>query len=388
MKRRHAWVGMTIGGVLCLLWAGCTAPGPGPVAETAAPSPTAAPTQAADTAAAPEPTASAPAPAEPTPTEPAPAPTEAAPSPTPSTAPDTQPTPGGGSQAGPCQEKAAFYADISIPDDTPVEQGERFVKTWQLRNVGTCTWRGYALIFAGGELMSAPLSVPIPETAPDGLVEVSVEFQAPGRGGPALGNWLLEDAAGQQFGVGASGNGPVWVSVQVAFNGNEQLPILTPTAPNAGGGGGGGGGANIDPCAGADRNVDFERAVVDAINRVRSQNGLAALAPNPALAAAAVRHSMDMACANYMGHDGSDGSTWYSRVAAEGYANFNSARENVYAGPPAFGGTPDGAMGWWLNSQVHRNNILNANVSEIGVGYVFRASAQFGGYYTTVLARP
>jgi uncharacterized protein YkwD len=309
------------------------------------------------------------------------------PSPTPSAEPSPQPTAGGGSEGGPCQDKAAFYADISIPDDTPVKQGERFVKTWQLRNVGTCTWRGYALVFAGGELMNAPLAVAIADTGPDQLVEVSVDLQAPGRGGPALGNWLLEGASGQRFGVGASGNGPVWVQVQVAFDGNEQLPILTPAAPS-GGGGGGGGGQNVNLCAGADRNVDFERSVLNAINNVRAQNGLPALAASPALAAAAARHSMDMACANYIGHDGSDGSTWYSRVAAEGYANFNSARENVYAGTPAFGGTPDGAMDWWLNSQVHRNNILNATVSEIGVGYVFRASAQFGGYYTTVFARP
>jgi uncharacterized protein YkwD len=308
-------------------------------------------------------------------------PVDAAPGPTASAVP----TRSGNGETTACTNKGAFFADVTIPDDTPVKQGEQFVKTWQLKNVGTCTWRGYALVFAGGEAMNAPLSVSIADTAPDQLVEVSVDLQAPGRGGPALGNWLLETAAGQRFGVGASGNGPVWVSVQVAFNGTEQLPILTPAAPR---GGDGGGGANVNLCAGADRNVDFERSVLNAINAVRTQNGLPALAASPALAAAAARHSMDMACANYIGHDGSDGSTWYSRVAAEGYANFNSARENVYAGPPAFGGTPDGAMDWWLNSQVHRNNILNATVSEIGVGYVFRASAQFGGYYTTVFARP
>lgn len=39
-----------------------------------------------------------------------------------------------------------------------------------------------------------------------------------------------------------------------------------------------------------------------------------------------------------------------------------------------------------MNSQVHRDNILNPNVTEIGVAYVFNSNAQYGGYTTVDFA--
>jgi uncharacterized protein YkwD len=106
------------------------------------------------------------------------------------------------------------------------------------------------------------------------------------------------------------------------------------------------------------------------------------------LAAAALAHSMDMACNNFVSHVGSDGSLWYNRVAAQGYANYNASRENIYVGNPAFGGTADGAFAWWWNSQIHHDNMLNPDVSQIGIAYVYNPNSEYGGYYTTVFARP
>jgi uncharacterized protein YkwD len=95
-----------------------------------------------------------------------------------------------------------------------------------------------------------------------------------------------------------------------------------------------------------------------------------------------------MACNHYVDHTGSDGSTWFSRVASQGYANYNSAHENIYVGHPEFGGTPQGAMTWWMNSQVHRDNILFTTVTEIGIGIVTWPTSDWGGYYTVEFARP
>ncbi len=94
-----------------------------------------------------------------------------------------------------------------------------------------------------------------------------------------------------------------------------------------------------------------------------------------------------MACNDFIDHAGSDGSTWFDRVSAQGYT-YAYASENIYVGDPAFGGTPQGAFEWWMNSQVHRDNILYPDVSEIGVGYVFRPGSTYGGYYTLVFAKP
>jgi uncharacterized protein YkwD len=40
-----------------------------------------------------------------------------------------------------------------------------------------------------------------------------------------------------------------------------------------------------------------------------------------------------------------------------------------------------------MNSQVHRDNILNPVVDEIGIGYVYLAGSPFSGYYTLLLAK-
>jgi uncharacterized protein YkwD len=127
---------------------------------------------------------------------------------------------------------------------------------------------------------------------------------------------------------------------------------------------------------------------VGYVNAARAENGLGSLALQSQLSTAALVHSRDMACAGFIDHDGSDGSTWYDRVTAQGYANSASARENIYVGDPAFGGTPQGAFNWWMNSQVHRDNILNANVSQVGIAYVYLKGSPYGGYYTLLVARP
>jgi uncharacterized protein YkwD len=94
-----------------------------------------------------------------------------------------------------------------------------------------------------------------------------------------------------------------------------------------------------------------------------------------------------MACKGFVDHKGSDGSTWYQRAEAQGYGNPASARENIYVGDPAFGGTPQGTLNWWMNSQIHRDNLLDPNATDIGLGYVYLSSSPYGGYYTAVLAR-
>jgi uncharacterized protein YkwD len=123
------------------------------------------------------------------------------------------------------------------------------------------------------------------------------------------------------------------------------------------------------------------------INQARASNGLASLNANQKLAASALVHSTDMACNNFVDHSGSNGSSWYDRITAQGYV-YSSATENIYVGNPQFGGTPQGAFEWWMNSQIHRDNILDVKMTDIGVGYIFNADSEYGGYYTVNFARP
>jgi hypothetical protein len=59
---------------------------------------------------------------------------------------------------------ATFQADVTIPDDTRVEIGQSFVKTWRIRSTGTCDWGpGYRLAFADGDQLNGLDAVSVPE---------------------------------------------------------------------------------------------------------------------------------------------------------------------------------------------------------------------------------
>jgi hypothetical protein len=115
----------------------------------------------------------------------------------------------------PC-DRARFVRDVTIPDDTQLRPGEAFVKTWRIRNAGSCTWNtAYALVFAGGEIMGAPASLPLPRNvAPGEEIDLSVNLVAPTSAGAYRGNYMLRNASNSPFGLG-DGSKPFWVQVRV-----------------------------------------------------------------------------------------------------------------------------------------------------------------------------
>jgi Ig-like domain-containing protein len=90
--------------------------------------------------------------------------------------------------------------DVNVPDNTIVAPGQDFVKTWKIKNIGTCTWgEGYKLIFSYGEDMDGkaqPLGAAI---APGQEVEVSVQFTAPDLPGSYTSLWTLQNPRGIAF---------------------------------------------------------------------------------------------------------------------------------------------------------------------------------------------
>jgi len=286
-----------------------------------------------------------------------------------------------------CEEKAAFYGDVTIPDDTTIRQGEVFVKTWRVRNEGTCTWNAdYNLVFAGGSQMSGLSESPLPDAAPGDIIEIPIELTAPFRGGTYVGNWMFSDPYGNWFGVGATRKGELWLRINVNYISDEGSDAGSTGTSGTSTGGTATGGTEPAAC-GSERNTAYENEVLTLLNNARSSNGLSPLTMNDQLTAAALSHSSDMACNDFVDHAGSDGTLWFDRISTEGYV-YTTAKENIYVGNPAFGGTPAGAFDWWMNSQIHRENILSEDISEIGIAYVFNANSSYGGYYTTVFARP
>lgn len=102
---------------------------------------------------------------------------------------------------GGCELRAAYAEDVTIPDDTVIPGGESFVKTWRIRNSGTCDWEtGTELVSISGEAMGTTNRVGVPPTAPEGTAEVSVEMVAPEEPGTYRSNWQLEAPDGTRFG--------------------------------------------------------------------------------------------------------------------------------------------------------------------------------------------
>lgn len=94
-----------------------------------------------------------------------------------------------------------FVADVNIPDDTNMSPGQDFVKTWRVKNTGSCPWgEGYELVYAdyANDLDGQPQ--PLTEVVQPGQeVEISVQFTAPSEIGEYLSAWQMENPAGVTF---------------------------------------------------------------------------------------------------------------------------------------------------------------------------------------------
>ncbi len=91
---------------------------------------------------------------------------------------------------------AQFVKDVTIPDGTNFNAGDAFTKTWRLKNIGTCTWTGYALVFDSGDAMSGVSPIAIGTVAPGQEVDVSVNLKAPSSNGTYRGYWRIRNGSG------------------------------------------------------------------------------------------------------------------------------------------------------------------------------------------------
>jgi hypothetical protein len=90
--------------------------------------------------------------------------------------------------------------DVNVPDNTNMQLGQDFVKTWRVKNNGSCTWgAGYKLTFSYGDQMSGQPQAFTGAVAPAQEVEVSVNFKAPTKAGTYLSAWQMTNAAGKPF---------------------------------------------------------------------------------------------------------------------------------------------------------------------------------------------
>jgi hypothetical protein len=132
--------------------------------------------------------------------------------------------------------------------------GQAFTKTWRIKNIGTCTWAGYSLVFDSGDSMNGAASSAIANTPPGGTVDISINLVAPATVGNYRGYWRIRSASGYLLPVI---NGyqvkSFYVDIKVAVTSSGfDLHSRAPDAEWIGGDSGGGvvltfGGPDTDP---------------------------------------------------------------------------------------------------------------------------------------------
>ncbi|HNT55245.1 MAG TPA: NBR1-Ig-like domain-containing protein [Anaerolineaceae bacterium] len=162
----------------------------------------------------PQPTATLPAAGQPTPVEPA----TAVPSPAVTQIPTLAPTAAVPTITPTPQicDRGSFVSE-TIPDDTSYLPGTSFVKTWRLKNNGTCTWStAYSFVFVSGDAMGATTAIPLPASvAPGATVDLTVTLTAPATPNTYRGEWMLQNASGVRFGLGDKADKKFWVQIIV-----------------------------------------------------------------------------------------------------------------------------------------------------------------------------
>lgn len=130
---------------------------------------------------------------------------------------------------------------------------------------------------------------------------------------------------------------------------------------------------------------DKQSELMRQINDARRSRNLPPLRFSNTLSRAAQSHVRDIVEHNFeLTHTGSDGSSVAVRARREGYPN-SYVGENIAAGNYSVEDTFE----QWMNSSGHRDNILDPDYTEIGIGYYLNApDTSYDHYWVTVFGNP
>ena len=115
-----------------------------------------------------------------------------------------------------------------------------------------------------------------------------------------------------------------------------------------------------------------ESAVLTLVNGIRAQYGLSLLTLDAELCRYARVKSQDMHDAGYFSHESPTYGSPFDMIRSFGLS-YAYAGENIAKGYSS----AEAVVNAWMNSSGHRANILSANFTRLGVGYVAD-----GGYWT------
>lgn len=129
---------------------------------------------------------------------------------------------------------------------------------------------------------------------------------------------------------------------------------------------------NVEACNGKQVYLrPAEKSTLRLHNKARANRGIPRLCIQQQLQRAARKHSADMIRKDYFSHRSKDGSTFSGRVKREGYTakgmSVYRIGENIGGGSGSYG-APQSRHRAWMNSQGHRENMLDGGFRHVGIG--------------------
>ncbi len=121
--------------------------------------------------------------------------------------------------------------------------------------------------------------------------------------------------------------------------------------------------------------LTIEKQVLELVNEERKKQNITPLEWNDDLANLARAHSEDMVERNFFAHVNPDGQDPFERMKIYGI-DYYYAAENIASGQM----TAKAVVNSWMASEGHRDNILNPNLTELGVGTA--RGGELGFYWT------
>ena len=110
--------------------------------------------------------------------------------------------------------------------------------------------------------------------------------------------------------------------------------------------------------------LNYSTQVLNLVNKHRRENGLKELTLNSNLSNVAQIKAEDMKNNYYFSHTSPTYGSPFDMMKQFGIS-YKTAGENIAKGQK----TPEAVVNAWMNSEGHRANILNANYTQMGLGY-------------------
>ena len=124
--------------------------------------------------------------------------------------------------------------------------------------------------------------------------------------------------------------------------------------------------------------LKWEYEVLSLVNQERVRNGLGKLTWGDTCADAAETRAEELV--QLYAHTRPDGSSWDTACDAPSSVTGYVEGENLVVGNSAV--SPETTVAAWMNSEKHRENILNPNYTKLAVGFHFDASTQYKTHWS------